>query len=117
MNDPNCLFCKMIRGEIPVKKAYEDEQALVFHDISPKAPVHLLAVPKQHFAGVHDVPAANAALFAGLFSAVGAVVRREKLDETGGYRLVVNSGENAGQAVAHIHVHILSGRTMAWPPG
>jgi histidine triad (HIT) family protein len=112
-----CLFCRIVKGEIPAKKVYEDADTLVFADISPQAPVHLLAVPKQHYASIHEIPADKMDILAKLFAAVGAVAAQQELEAKGGYRLVINSGEHAGQAVPHIHVHILSGRPMAWPPG
>ncbi len=114
MND--CLFCKIIAGDIPAKKVYEDEQTLAFYDIDPQAPTHILVIPKKHYEGVHNVPAQEKELFATLMLAVGEIVLQEKLTETG-YRLVINSGTDALQAVPHIHVHILSGRSMQWPPG
>lgn len=112
----NCLFCKIIGNEIPASRVYEDDHVLVIKDINPQAPVHLLAMPKRHFPGVHDVPTADASLFGDLFSAIGKVAKQEKLSGDS-YRLVVNFGEKAGQSVPHIHVHIMSGRPMHWPPG
>jgi histidine triad (HIT) family protein len=114
MLDHTCIFCKIIRGEIPAATVYQDETTIVFRDIAPKAPVHLLAVPKQHFAGIHLVPADAMHIMVTLGSAVKKVELQEKLD-TLGYRLIVNSGEQAGQAVPHLHVHILSGGPMQWP--
>lgn len=116
MADNDCLFCRIIAGEIPAQRVYEDEHALVFRDISPQAPVHYLAIPRQHYASVHEVPDGEMGLIAQVLTAVKKVVEQEGLDRQG-YRLVVNSGEKAGQAVYHIHVHILSGRKMQWPPG
>ncbi len=113
---PDCIFCKIIAGQIPASKIYEDEHTLIFKDISPKAPVHLLAIPKKHFEGIHDVPASEMSLMTELFAAIAKAVKQLQLAENG-YRLVINSGEHAGQAVPHIHVHILSGRDLAWPPG
>lgn len=112
----DCLFCKIIRKEIPAPRLYEDEHAIVIKDINPQAPVHLLALPRKHYAGVHEVIGTDKKLFEQLFTAINAVVAKEKLAEAG-YRLVVNCGEKAGQTVPHIHVHILSGRSMHWPPG
>jgi histidine triad (HIT) family protein len=112
----DCLFCRIINKEIPVTPVYEDANAVVIKDINPQAPLHLLALPRKHYCGVHDVKPADGRLFGGLFQAIGKVVVREKLVEKG-YRLVVNSGEQAGQAVPHIHVHILGGRPLQWPPG
>jgi histidine triad (HIT) family protein len=112
----DCLFCKIASGAIPAAKVYEDEHCLVFKDINPKAPVHLLAIPKKHFAHLHEIPAASAEVVQTLFAGVSQTIRQQGLDRAG-YRLVVNSGEISGQAVAHVHVHILGGRSLGWPPG
>lgn len=112
----DCIFCKIIKNEIPATRVYEDEATIVIRDLNPQAPVHLLAIPRKHYTGVHEVKAADSALFAGLFGAITEAVEKEGLTEAG-YRLVVNYGEKAGQTVPHIHVHILSGRSMHWPPG
>ncbi|MBN1128930.1 MAG: HIT domain-containing protein [Chitinispirillaceae bacterium] len=111
-----CIFCKICRKEITAERVYEDDHAIVIKDINPQAPVHLLAMTKSHYAGVHEVPENQTMFFPGLFAAIGTVVRDRKLDLEG-YRLVINYGEKAGQTVPHIHVHILSGRTLSWPPG
>lgn len=112
----DCLFCRILKKEIPATRVYEDDHAIVIRDINPQAPVHLLAIPLEHFAGVHLVSDERASMFEGLFAAIRAVVVQEGLDKKG-YRLVVNYGDTAGQTVPHIHVHILSGRTLQWPPG
>jgi len=112
----SCIFCKIIKKEIPVPRVYEDGKAIVIRDINPQAPVHLLALPRRHYSGVHEVGPADNKLFGQLFQAVSKVVEQEKLAPQG-YRLVVNFGEKAGQTVPHIHVHILSGRPLQWPPG
>ena len=112
----DCLFCKMANGEIPVPKVYEDDNVFVISDINPQAPRHLLAIPRVHFPAIHTVPDDNGELYESLFSAVRTVVQKEGLAEKG-YRLVINSGESAGQSVDHIHVHILCGRQLQWPPG
>jgi histidine triad (HIT) family protein len=112
----DCLFCKIIAGQIPSSKVFEDEHTLIFKDISPKAPTHLLAIPKEHYATVQDIPIAKMGLMIDLFNAVGKIVKQLDLGAKG-YRLVINSGEQAGQAVPHLHVHILAGRHLAWPPG
>jgi histidine triad (HIT) family protein len=111
-----CLFCRIMKKEIPASLVYEDDHVIVIRDINPQAPVHLLAIPRQHYAAVHEVGGLHAALFGTLFQAIGSVVKKEGLADTG-YRLVVNAGESAGQAVPHIHVHILGGRPLRWPPG
>ncbi len=112
----DCVFCRMVGHEAPADIIFEDADTIVIRDINPKAPTHLLAIPKKHFSGVHEVPRSEAGFFDNLFAAVAAVVEREKLAAYG-YRLVVNTGREAGQSVFHIHVHILSGRPMLWPPG
>ena len=108
-----CPFCSIVRGELPAKVEYEDEHCIVFRDAAPQAPVHLLAVPKAHVASADDVsdPTLWSDLMVGVTSAVKA------LGLTGGYRLVVNCGETAGQTVPHLHIHILAGRGLHWPPG
>ncbi len=112
----NCIFCKIVRKEIPSRVIYEDESAIVIADLNPQAPHHFLAIPRKHFAGIHEVPAKEASLFETLFGAISETVKKENLDEKG-YRLIINYGEKAGQTVHHIHVHILSGREFHWPPG
>jgi histidine triad (HIT) family protein len=114
MND--CLFCKIVNNQIPATKIHEDEHTLAFKDIQPQAPVHLLVVPKEHVAAVHEYPAGKLDGLMKVFETVAAIVKKNGLDEKG-YRLVINSGEKAGQSVNHLHVHILSGRQMHWPPG
>ncbi|MBN1309346.1 MAG: HIT domain-containing protein [Chitinispirillaceae bacterium] len=114
MND--CLFCKMVNNSISVPRVYEDDRVIVIRDINPQAPRHLLAIPRSHYPGIHLVPPEEHTLFQSLFSAIQAVVLKEGIAEEG-YRLVINSGTSAGQSVDHIHVHILNGRTMHWPPG
>jgi histidine triad (HIT) family protein len=113
----DCLFCKIVKGEIPAEKVHEDEHTVVFVDIDPKAPTHLLAIPKVHYAAIHEIPAEKMETMAQVMNAVSTVVRDRDMPANGGYRLVVNAGSNACQAVPHIHVHILSGRAMQWPPG
>lgn len=113
----DCLFCKIIENKIPAQRVYEDDSSIVIKDINPQAPIHYLAIPKKHYSSVHHVPPAEMELLSKLFHAINQVVRSESLESTGGYRLIINSGENAGQAVGHIHVHILAGRKMDWPPG
>jgi histidine triad (HIT) family protein len=110
----DCLFCRIISKEIPANRVYEDDHAIVINDINPQAPVHLLAIPKEHYAGVHLV--GQASLFGRLYAAIKTVIEDKKLDEKG-YRLVINFGEKAGQSVPHIHMHVLSGRPLHWPPG
>ena len=111
-----CIFCKIIRKEIPSQIVFENDSVMIIRDNNPQAPTHLLALPKKHYAGVHQVPESESGLFQSLFSAIGEVIKKDGLDEKS-YRQVINFGEKSGQSVAHIHVHILSGRTFNWPPG
>jgi histidine triad (HIT) family protein len=112
----NCLFCRIARREAPAQVVYENEDAVVIRDINPQAPTHLLAIPKKHYSDIHEVPPSEGDFFGKLCAAVTAVLRQEGLTDYG-YRLVINSGRRAGQSIFHLHVHILSGRAMHWPPG
>ena len=112
MND--CLFCKIIAGDIPSNKVYEDEKCLAFYDIDPQAPVHFLVIPKEHIPSCAAVTAENAAVVAHLFEVIAKVTRELDVSE---FRVVSNCGESAGQSVPHLHFHVLSGRDMTWPPG
>jgi len=111
----NCLFCKIISGEVPSQKVYEDENCFAFKDVSPKAPVHILLVPKVHVAGVHFITEENGDVAKNLFSAISKIVKEQNLTQTG-YRLLINSGEDSGQTVLHLHIHILGGVKMGWNP-
>jgi histidine triad (HIT) family protein len=111
----NCLFCKIIHGEIPSKKVYEDEHTFAFEDIDPKAPTHILVIPKRHFAGLKEATAEDAEII-GRCHLVAARIARERGIEDG-YRTVLNVGPRAGQSVFHLHVHLLGGRDLRWPPG
>lgn len=112
----SCLFCKMVRSEIPVKKEFENEHCIIIRDINPQAPNHLLAIPKQHYSSIQTIPDNEFDLLKNVFLSVKEFLKQKGYDETG-YRLVINSGESAGQSVHHIHIHILNGRDMKWPPG
>ncbi len=112
---PDCLFCKIAAGTIPVKRLHDTPDILAFADINPQAPTHLLLIPKRHIAShAHALPE-DAALLGILFSAAGNLARAHHLDR--GYRLVVNTGPDGGQTVDHLHVHLLGGRPLGWPPG
>jgi histidine triad (HIT) family protein len=111
----DCLFCKMIAGQIPTKKAYEDEKAFAFHDINPQAPTHILIVPKKHIAGLKEATPEDAEII-GYCQLVAAKLARER-DIENGYRTVYNVGPGAGQSVFHLHLHLLGGRKLSWPPG
>ena len=110
-----CLFCRIAAGEIPVKRLYEDDEVLAFPDIHPQAPVHVLLIPKRHIASHADAVAGDADLLGKLLWAVGEVARQHSLEK--GYRLVINTGPDGGQTVEHLHLHLLAGRQMHWPPG
>jgi histidine triad (HIT) family protein len=109
-----CLFCRIVRREIPASIVWENEHALAFRDIKPEAPIHLLVIPKRHFASLND--AADARLLGELLLAAREIAEGEGIAESG-YRTVVNTGANAGQTVFHLHVHVMGGRRMTWPPG
>ena len=106
----NCLFCKIIAGEIPSTKVYEDETVLAFRDIAPQAPTHILVIPKAHIASVAEVTADNSAVIAHIFEVIAKVAEAEGLKD--GYRVVSNCGDHAGQTVHHLHFHILGGRQL-----
>lgn len=113
----DCIFCKIAAGQIPAKKLYEDEQAVAFADIDPKAPVHILVIPKQHIASLAEVGASERekTLMGHLLGVANELAREQGLGK--GYRVVINVGPDGGQAVDHLHVHLLGGRAMTWPPG
>jgi len=112
----DCIFCKIARKEVPAKLIYEDEQVVAFHDINPQAPIHILLVPRKHIASLHDCAEADAALMGHGLIVARNLAEREKLTGSG-YRVVLNTGEGAGQSVFHIHFHLLGGRNFKWPPG
>lgn len=111
----NCIFCKIIAGEIPSNKVYEDDQIYAFRDINPAAPTHVLIIPKKHIAYVSEMQPEDKALIGHLIYSAARIAEQEGI--TNGFRLVVNNGADAGQAVFHIHYHLLGGRKMTWPPG
>ncbi len=111
----DCLFCKIIRGQIPAKKAYEDEKVFAFHDINPQAPTHILIIPKKHITGLDHVSAEDAELI-GYSHLIAAKLGKERGIEQG-YRTVYNVGPDSGQSVFHLHLHLIGGRRMSWPPG
>lgn len=106
----DCLFCKIIAGEIPSSKVYEDETVLAFRDIAPQAPTHILVIPKAHISGCDGVDAVNSAVVAHIFEVIPQIARAEGLDK--GYRVVSNCGPDAGQTVPHLHFHILGGKPL-----
>ena len=113
----DCLFCKIVAGEIPAKIVKRDENALAFRDIDPKAPVHLLVIPTQHIAAVRDAAGAEGERLLGRLLSFTAELAAEQGLDSDGYRIVTNTGRNAGQSVDHLHLHLLGGRKLGWPPG
>ena len=113
--EPDCLFCKISSGVIPTVVVLESENAIAFRDIDPKAPTHVLVIPKSHYADVTDLMANNPPLASELLNLATKVAQQEGLAK--GYRIVTNNGEDAGQSVAHVHFHVLGGRSLSWPPG
>jgi len=111
----DCIFCKIAAGDIPAKKAYEDDQCLAFYDLDPQAPVHVLLIPKQHIASVNELTEENSGVVAHIFTVAAKLAGELGLEN--GYRIVNNCGEDGGQTVQHLHFHLLGGRSMAWPPG
>ena len=111
----DCLFCRILAGEIPAKKIYEDERAFAFEDINPQAPTHVLIIPKKHVVGLKEATEADAELL-GYCQLVAAKIARQRGIEDG-YRTVYNVGPKAGQSVFHLHLHLIGGRDLRWPPG
>jgi histidine triad (HIT) family protein len=112
----DCLFCKIALGTISANVVYQDDQVLAFRDINPVAPTHILIIPRRHIAGLAEAGTGEQALLGALLLAASQLARDEGLVE-GGYRVVTNTGPNAGQSVPHLHFHLLGGRSMHWPPG
>ncbi len=113
MND--CLFCKIIGGEIPSKKVSEDEHTYAFEDIDPKAPTHVLIVPKKHLRGLKEAEGGDAEIIGRCHLLAAQIARERKIEDS--YRTVLNVGPGSGQSVFHLHVHLLGGRNLHWPPG
>jgi histidine triad (HIT) family protein len=111
----SCLFCKIVDGSIPSNAVYQDEQCYAFADIHPQAPVHVLIVPRKHIVSLADAEEGDKPLLGHLLWVAAEIARTRGLEK--GYRVVINSGEDGGQTVDHIHVHVLGGRAMHWPPG
>jgi histidine triad (HIT) family protein len=110
----DCLFCKIIKGDIPCSKVYEDENYFAFNDINPQAPTHFLVVARKHIDKVSSMGDDDRDLIGGLFATAARICREKNITD---YRLVINNGEGVGQSVFHIHLHVLAGRHMGWPPG
>lgn len=112
----SCIFCKIIKGEIPSEKVYEDDKIFVFKDINPEAPVHLLIIPKKHIESVNALDESDGELIGYIFNVAKKVAKQFQISEDG-YRIVTNCGKDGGQTVYHIHFHLLGGRSLNWPPG
>jgi len=113
--NPDCLFCKIVAGTIPAKRLYEDEESIAFADINPQAPAHLLIIPKRHIASLAQAVAEDTPLLGHLMTVATGIARTHGL--ANGYRIVINTGDDGGQTVHHLHLHLLGGRHMTWPPG
>ena len=112
----DCLFCKIVEGQIPATIVFQDDHVVAFKDITPRAPTHVLIVPRRHIASLNDLGAGDDALVGEMVRAAAAIAKEQGLADRG-YRTVFNCNADAGQTVFHIHLHLLGGRTMAWPPG
>lgn len=116
MSQPDCLFCKISDGEIPADIVFENEKVVAFRDINPQAPTHVLIIPRKHIATINDLESEDASEIGQLFLAGAAVARNEGIADSG-YRVTMNCNADAGQTVFHLHLHLLGGRQMTWPPG
>lgn len=116
MSENATIFGKILRGELPCDRVYEDADVLAFRDINPAAPVHILVIPKQHVVNLFDVTPEHDRLIGHLMRVAAQVAREQGLEE-GGFRLVLNNGAGAGQTVFHMHAHVIGGRELSWPPG
>jgi histidine triad (HIT) family protein len=111
-----CIFCRIARRKVPAKLIHEDDQSVAFHDLSPKAPIHVLIIPRRHLANLAEASAADEAVLGHLLGVARNLADQLEVADTG-YRVVLNVGPHAGQSVDHLHVHLLGGRSMTWPPG
>jgi histidine triad (HIT) family protein len=114
--DPNCLFCRIVAGSVPADKVHEDELVVCFRDIAPRAPTHILTIPRDHITSAADLTEEHGPMLGRLFAVIADLARSEGITESG-YRLVSNVGRWGGQTVDHLHVHLLGGRAFEWPPG
>jgi histidine triad (HIT) family protein len=112
---PDCLFCRIIRGEVPSKKVYEDKHTFAFEDLNPQGPTHVLIIPKKHISGLKEAADEDAELVGRCHLVAATIARQRSIED--GYRTVLNVGARAGQSVFHLHVHLIGGRTLQWPPG
>jgi histidine triad (HIT) family protein len=116
MSEQTCLFCRIVAGEVPADVVYQDERSLAFRDINPQAPAHLLVVPRDHMESLDEASQRDEALLGHLLRVAARIANEQGLSESG-YRTVVNTGAGAGQSVFHLHLHVLGGRPLGWPPG
>jgi histidine triad (HIT) family protein len=112
----NCIFCQIVNSEIPCNRVYEDEKILAFKDINPEAPIHIVVIPKQHIQSILELDENNISITIDIFNAINKIAKLLGIDKDG-FRVVANTGINGGQTVAHLHYHILGGRSLQWPPG
>jgi Diadenosine tetraphosphate (Ap4A) hydrolase and other HIT family hydrolases len=112
----DCIFCKIIKGEIPSDKVYEDDMVISFKDISPCAPAHFLIIPKKHISNLNEITEEDSKIIAHIYIVAKEIAKKLGIDKTG-YRIVANCGEDGGQTVQHVHFHVLGGRLLQWPPG
>jgi len=116
MTSATCIFCRIVRGEIPADVVHDGDAFLAFRDVNPMAPIHILIVPRRHIASVNDVETQDGDVLAGMLLAARTIAAQEGVAEDG-FRLVANTGRDGGQSVDHLHIHLLGGRAMRWPPG
>jgi histidine triad (HIT) family protein len=116
MTEPGCLFCRIVAGDLPSRRVYEDDVVIAFHDIAPRAPTHILILPREHIPSVLELTEDEGRLLGRLFRVAADIARSQGIAERG-YRLVSNVGEWGGQSVDHLHWHLMGGRSMTWPPG
>jgi len=116
MTVDDCLFCKILSGDIPAELVYESDTAVAFRDINPQAPTHVLVIPRKHIATINDLDQEDETIVGSLYTAAREIAAREGIAEDG-YRAVMNCNEGAGQSVFHIHLHVIGGRQLGWPPG
>ncbi len=113
---PECIFCKIAKGDIPANKVYEDDKVVAFNDVSPQSPTHILIIPKEHIPSTNNIDESNSHIISHIFVVINKIAKEKGLDSQG-YRIVNNCGEFGGQTVEHIHFHLLGGRQLQWPPG
>ena len=111
----DCIFCKIVSGDIPSKKVYEDEHILAFYDVDPQAPVHIIFIPKEHIPSAEEITGENSSVVSHIYETIAKVVKQLGLNE--GFRVVCNCKAQGGQTVPHLHFHLLAGRNLGWPPG